>query len=217
MVQNMDGQWTSFDVFSPERGWPVQRAYGNFRAGATFWTYPLDFPFAQSLLQLLFALVLAWGALRGELGRLLPAICRQPAWVLLPPALVVAYKGMFWLRTGQLNIGGGCIAAKYSDSMMWLYPVLVAAIGEELIYRGWGFRLLERAGWSSGWILSITSIAFALMHAGNFYGPQAVVYYFGMAFAYGLLRATTGSILLCILAHALSNLVATVVCGNLGG
>lgn len=219
LVQNMAGQWAMSHVFPPAHGWSWNRGQQNLRAGLAFWVYPLDFPLAQSLFQLAFAFALAWAALRGEWRRFFNAIPRRVAWVLFPAAITVAYLGLFWLQTGKpLEFGRACVAADYGDSLNWLYPIVIAAIGEELVYRGWGFRLLERAGWSPRWVLSITSIAFALMHTGNFdAGPLrwsliTAASYFASAFAFGLIRARTGSVLLCILAHALSNLIATAVC-----
>ena len=205
---------TNWDVFPPAYGWSVGRSSENHRAGRAFWIFPIDFPIAQVCLQLLLASALAWTALRGEWSRFLAAARTHWQWMFLPAALTTGYVSLFWLLFGSNPRSWGCFATPFLTNIQWIMPVLVAAVGEELIYRGWGFRLLLRTGWSPGWVLSITSVVFALQHAGSFdTGPfywslVTATNYFAAAFAIGLIRAKTGSITMCILAHALGNIVA---------
>ncbi len=77
--------------------------------------------------------------------------------------------------------------------------VLVAPVGEELIFRGWGLFIFEPLGLLMAGV--ITTLAFALMH----FKPAMIV----MAFVGGILLfaayALTGNLWLPILAHAVSN------------
>ncbi len=79
--------------------------------------------------------------------------------------------------------------------------VVVSPVLEELLFRGLGFKLLERFGQSMAIVL--TAVAFALFH-GQFLQLPALVL-FGAAMGY--LRSRTGSIYPCIATHVVANLL----------
>jgi membrane protease YdiL (CAAX protease family) len=79
--------------------------------------------------------------------------------------------------------------------------VVVSPVLEELLFRGLGFKLLERFGQSVAIVL--TALAFALFH-GQFPQLPGLVL-FGVAVGY--LRSRTGSIYPCIATHVMLNLL----------
>ena len=90
-----------------------------------------------------------------------------------------------------------------------LAALLVAApIGEEVFFRGFIFRGLEfsRLGWLGATV--ITSAIWAFIHFQ--YDWVGVTVIFAAGLLLGAVRHHTGSIIPCILLHALMNVIATV-------
>ncbi len=102
--------------------------------------------------------------------------------------------------------------------------ILVALLTEEGFFRGWLWGSLERAGWSDGAVLLATSLAFAAWHvsaatlAVGYRPPPAQVPVFllnalALGLVWGLLRASSGSILVASLGHGVWNGMAYALFG----
>ena len=105
-----------------------------------------------------------------------------------------------------------------------LWTCIAIPLGEELLFRGWIYDVMEKLSQSRWWSLSfplpasvvLTSIAFAFWHLQNWdtYPAGLVLFQVGYSFFAGLwlgtLRAKSGGIALGILAHAGLNLAALV-------
>ncbi|MEZ4365888.1 MAG: CPBP family intramembrane glutamic endopeptidase [Kofleriaceae bacterium] len=92
--------------------------------------------------------------------------------------------------------------------------LVVVALTEELFFRGFLLRLLERrfpprwrpGGGGVGLALVLSSLAFALVHLPKDGDPRALATFFpGLLF--GWMRSATGSILASTLTHAGSNIL----------
>ncbi|HTM19388.1 MAG TPA: CPBP family intramembrane glutamic endopeptidase [Kofleriaceae bacterium] len=99
-----------------------------------------------------------------------------------------------------------------------LVQLVVVALPEELFFRGYLLRLLERAlpprrrilGGGVGWALVISAALFALIHLPKEGDPRALATFFpGLLF--GWMRSATGSILASTVTHASSNLFVIVL------
>ena len=127
-----------------------------------------------------------------------------------------------WMR--QLAIPGACARWRGWDGLkppaidldfleLAFVQVVVIALPEELFFRGFIHRLLERAmpprrrvwGGGIGWALVLSSALFAAGHLAAGLDPRRLAVFFpGLLF--GWMRSATGSILAGTIAHALSNL-----------
>lgn len=88
--------------------------------------------------------------------------------------------------------------------------VIGAPLFEEICFRGLLWNALERIApgvWGQLLALVFTSLAFLLAHADLVQSPAL----FATAFFLGWLRLTSGSLIPCIIAHFLNNLLATVL------
>lgn len=92
--------------------------------------------------------------------------------------------------------------------ILWLGLIIAAPIFEELCFRGFIFKGLaaSRLRWVGATI--ITALLWAFIHM-QYAWPEGVVI-FGLGLVFGTARAKTGSTLLTIYLHALTNLLATV-------
>jgi membrane protease YdiL (CAAX protease family) len=88
---------------------------------------------------------------------------------------------------------------------LWMLMVIGAPIGEELLFRGLMYRGLESRIGALGAIV-LTSIVFGLLHYPGFGWPR-VVATGCLGLMFGWLRWRTGSTSVCIVAHAMTNLV----------
>ncbi len=127
-----------------------------------------------------------------------------------------------WMR--QLAIPGACARWRGWDGLkppvidldfleLAFVQVVVIALPEELFFRGFIHRLLERAmpprrrvwGGGVGMALVYSSALFAIGHLAAGFDPRRLAVFFpGLLF--GWMRSATGSILAGTIAHALSNL-----------
>lgn len=92
--------------------------------------------------------------------------------------------------------------------LFWLAIVVAAPIAEEVLFRGFLLTGLQhsRAGATAAVLLS--AAVWAAIHLQyDFYGIGMI---FITGIILGIVRVTTGSTLLCILLHALQNLIATI-------
>jgi membrane protease YdiL (CAAX protease family) len=84
--------------------------------------------------------------------------------------------------------------------------VLLAPIVEEILFRGFVFRLVERTRLGSNGAVVIAAVLFAALHVQYF--GLALLQVFADGVLLGLARKTSRSVPLCILMHALGNAYA---------
>lgn len=88
--------------------------------------------------------------------------------------------------------------------VLWLAVVVVAPVGEELLFRGFLFRGWHRSPRDAWAVIVITAVLFAAVHV------QYDLFVIGQIVVFGLLlgwfRWATGSTVLCMLLHAVVNL-----------
>lgn len=112
-------------------------------------------------------------------------------------------------------------------ALLFTQSVLIGLITEEGFFRGWLWASLENAGLSESSLLIVTSAAFALWHvslvtlAKGFTLPpwQAALFIVNIAvigLIWGLMRATSHSILVTSVSHALWN-AGTYILFGIGG
>ncbi|CAN5366675.1 hypothetical protein BH23GEM2_BH23GEM2_21060 [soil metagenome] len=123
--------------------------------------------------------------------------------IALPSALLLAV-GMF--AFAPADDGSSLATGAY---LMWV--LVPAALGEELLARGYLFSLLrEFAGWR--WAIAVTSIGFGLLHLPNpGSNPQAILTVVLAGVFLGLVLVRTASLYAAWTAHAAWNLVLAAV------
>lgn len=181
----------------------------QLHAGWSLWKSPMFLQLNELGWYVLVALF-GIGTLRGEKTRIKNAArTGQWLWVLLPSALLSS-----WIISDILPAVGGSLECSLHETtaQTWLRILLLAPLCEELVFRGWGFRLLTRY-WRDAATLVVTSAVFALIHYWQFVGPygalevMTAINLFAVGLALGLVRLRTGSVTWCIVAHALYNLL----------
>jgi membrane protease YdiL (CAAX protease family) len=143
------------------------------------------------------------------LGLTLPRKSALVAGILTVVIFILVGNGITWLlgrnvvTDFQLNIYRSASAAGYMP-WLWLTVVVLAPIGEEMLFRGFLFR----GGWHrtprDAWLaIIVTALLWAIIH------PQYDLYFVAQVFAYGLVlgwfRWLTGSTILTMLMHGLIN------------
>lgn len=93
--------------------------------------------------------------------------------------------------------------------------VLVAPVVEELVFRGYFFRVWRSSFLKCWGTLMLTSILFTAMHAGQ-YPLQLLAVLFCFSLLLGLAREKTGSVYVPIAMHAANNLLAFILINWLG-
>jgi membrane protease YdiL (CAAX protease family) len=94
---------------------------------------------------------------------------------------------------------------RFSMILIALFGVFIAPVTEEIVFRGFIYRVFEQAHGVLAAVL-MTSAAFSLVH-GMQYGWrwQNLLLLFGVGLVFGLARAKTGSVLPSTLIHASYN------------
>jgi len=92
--------------------------------------------------------------------------------------------------------------------LIWTGMILAAPIAEEFFFRGFLFR-----GWMESRLgglgtIMLTSVLWAVIHLQYDFFGIAMIFCFGLAL--GIARLRTGSLLLCMILHAMMNLIATI-------
>jgi membrane protease YdiL (CAAX protease family) len=93
--------------------------------------------------------------------------------------------------------------------LLWVALVVVAPVGEELLFRGFlhrGWAPSRLGAWGT---VAVTSALWAALHQQYDWGGILVIFLMGLLF--GWLRQRSGSTTLTIVLHALNNLVATLI------
>ncbi len=114
-----------------------------------------------------------------------------------------------WMRE-FFDLGDGSLelitSVLTSGPIVWrvyagLWIALGAALVEEMIFRGFLWDTLERAGLRPGAVWIVTSLLFAANHLDPVQSTALVF----TALTLGWLRMTSGSLLPCVLVHAVNN------------
>jgi len=93
--------------------------------------------------------------------------------------------------------------------------VILAPIYEELLFRGYFFKVLRSTRLGSSGTILITSVLFLALHLGQYQWP-IMVSLFMFSCLLGYLREKSGSVFLPMLFHGLNNLVSAVLIVYLG-
>lgn len=170
---------------------------------------------ASQLLELV--LLWLWLGWRGTSYRfalnLRPVRLGASAWARLIVLLFAVKLGATLLATATLSVNPSEELGAFVDMArlhgLWLalfVTVVLAALTEELIFRGILSRTLEatRLGFWGG--ATLANLAFASVHLQYGIGGQAVVLAIGMTLSW--IRRETGSLWPCIVCHAANNAVA---------
>ncbi len=136
---------------------------------------------------------------------------RQSNWTVTIPALTIVLAGLAVLFPSPKH-----------DQFDMLYIVAIAVIGEEVLFRGLLWDLID--GWSGDLVLLhlsgtiwITSLAFGVMHLQYHHfqvhpaSIAQVTYAFAVGIALGIVRQRTRSFVPAILAHSAFNSVLNLI------
>lgn len=147
---------------------------------------------------------------------------RRPSWSLTRVAVtglaivagfLVLIASLPFLQQGEAEGNGAAFdpdrAIPFALNAIVL--VVVSPVLEELMFRGLGFKLLERFGHTAAILL--TGLAFGIFHGQLVQLPALVA--FGCAMGY--LRSRTHSVYPCIATHALLNLIGVALAVALSG
>ena len=93
--------------------------------------------------------------------------------------------------------------------LLWAAVVVVAPVGEELLFRGFLHRGWARSRLGAPGTVVVTSALWATLHQQYDWAGILVIFLMGLLF--GWLRQRGGSTTLTIVLHALNNLVATLI------
>lgn len=178
---------------------------------------PLPRAFAQlvarALVPLLAYLVLVKWIERRRISELAPV-------TLIPQGLlgVVAGVLLFSIIVGALYLFGSYHVTGTNPNAAWLPALLVvglgAGIGEEIMFRGVLFRIVEE-GLGTWWALVISALFFGAVHLGNpgatLWSSIAIAIEAGLLF--GMLYHVTRSLALCMGLHAAWNFTQGTIYG----
>ena len=154
-------------------------------------------------------LVATWGSLKWVDGRSfdfvkLDAKAARPAmlagWALLG-ALAIGIPSLLLMATGELRTVASVHGSWAAAAGLTFANLLPAAIGEELLLRGYVFAVLrESVGWR--WTLITTSVAFGLLHIPNpGADAESVLLVMLAGFFLGSVVLATGSLYAAIAVH----------------
>lgn len=136
------------------------------------------------------------------------------AGILLGAALKLVMKSIVMPLFGAPPVNGAFhfLAHNRAEIPWMLYTVvIVAGIGEEILFRAWAFerfgKLLGNAPWAKAIAVLTTSAAFGYAHYG-FQGMPGVQNATVVALVFGTIFAITGRIYLLMIAHIAFDLVA---------
>lgn len=141
---------------------------------------------------------LVWAVAAGIVGLIIASLL-----ALLTTQLVGEFTSTGAEVAEQVREAGGTPA-------VLLFAVLLvvgAPVVEELAFRGLLFNSLRKRGIGVVWTLVISSAAFALIH----FEPTRLLVLVALGLVLGIVRWRTGSLLACMLTHAMINAPAALV------
>jgi membrane protease YdiL (CAAX protease family) len=146
--------------------------------------------------------------LKGFLG------AHRPRWIVLIPGVLLAgqlsdtvYR---WIQSNADGLDGGAVDSLalavqepgLAGSFILLGAVVLAPLGEEIFFRGWVWGAVRHQGSAVAAVL-VSGFAFAAYHLD----PAHALALLPLALWLSWLRWATGSIVPCILAHGLNNIL----------
>jgi membrane protease YdiL (CAAX protease family) len=108
----------------------------------------------------------------------------------------------------------GAYASARPAWLFWLALVVAAPLFEEAFFRGFLFKGFASSAVGVPSAIAITSFLWAAIHLQ--YDLYAMATIFLMGVLYGLARASTGSLVVPLVLHAITNIVATVEAALIG-
>ncbi|HEY8586434.1 MAG TPA: type II CAAX endopeptidase family protein [Rhodanobacter sp.] len=139
---------------------------------------------------------------------------------LLPQGVIGVLGGLllFSAVVGVLHVLGSYRVTGFNPDAAWLPALLVvglgAGIGEEILFRGVLFRIVEE-GLGTWWALAISALFFGAVHLGNpgatLWSSAAIAIEAGLLF--GLLYHVTRSLPICMGLHASWNFAQGTIYG----
>jgi membrane protease YdiL (CAAX protease family) len=126
---------------------------------------------------------------------------------------IIVIDGSSWLlghrvvTPFQINLYNSASAAGWLP-LLWLTLVVVAPIGEEILFRGFLFRGWHRSPRDAWWVIGVIALLWAIIHV------QYDLFIIGQVFVFGLIlgwaRWSSNSTTLTILLHSLVNGLGTI-------
>lgn len=132
------------------------------------------------------------------------AIALLSVGVLLAAEMVTSFLLDLPIPDSMIELRGGVIFLP----LLWLYVVVAAPLGEEIIFRGFLFRGVaeSRAGVAAAVVLA--SLLWTALHIQ--YGPYELSWIFVLGLVLGWVRHRSGSTTLCVVLHLLFNASAMI-------
>lgn len=143
--------------------------------------------------------VLSWRSLPEVLAALCVALFFSYAAAFL-------VQGLRWIGFSPADYGMEYPGEPAIFALYVLYVVLIAPILEELFFRGFLFRIMERAGLSKRDTVFLSALLFGMLHAGL----RGMIGAFLSGLLLGLLAMSRGGLLLAIFLHIANNTLAYV-------
>ena len=140
-----------------------------------------------------------------KFGLFLPRYRLALAWFFLPLALVAFFPLAF----------SPVLRHSAADTVLFIISMLCVGFLEEIIFRGFLFRALEKSSLTRAIIIS--SVTFGLGHIVNLFGSQdlpetiaQIVFAVAVGFALVVLFHKGGSLFPCIVFHSLNNALSVI-------
>jgi len=92
--------------------------------------------------------------------------------------------------------------------LIWMGMILAAPSAEEFFFRGFLFRGWKESRLGGLGTILLTSVLWAVIHLQYDFFGIAMIFCFGLVL--GIARLKTGSLQLCVIMHAMMNLIATI-------
>ncbi len=169
----------------------------GYRPLVTEWSFPLGV-LAATGISLRWVDGLAWNFVRLDRPAARPTLLAGGA---LMGALAIGIPSLLLLATGELRTVASTPGSWSAAAGLTFANLLPAAIGEELLIRGYIFAVLrESIGWR--WTLIATSIAFGLLHVPNpGADAESVLLVMLAGFFLGSVLLATGSLYAAVMVH----------------
>lgn len=141
---------------------------------------------------------LVWAAVAGVVGLIIASLL-----ALLTQQIFGEFTSTGAEVAEQIRQAGGTAAVLVFAVLL----VVGAPIVEELAFRGLLFNSLRKRGVGVAWTLVISSLAFAVIH----FEPTRLLVLVALGLVLGIVRWRTGSLVACMITHAMINAPAALV------